>query len=112
MGTGQGDKFFTLDSSIEEAIEPVWSRCARTSDELSRAALGLAQRALLSGRPELVGGVRPLLPPAGLDAMDASGLTALMKAALAGDDQIVAVSTLTVTVRGTSRGPVYQCPRM
>ncbi|XP_028167285.1 ankyrin repeat and BTB/POZ domain-containing protein BTBD11 [Ostrinia furnacalis] len=77
--------------TIEEAIEPAWSRCARTSDELSRAALGLAQRALLSGRPELVGGVRALLPPAGLDAMDASGLTVLMKAALAGDDQIVAM---------------------
>lgn len=79
-------------SRLEEAIEPAWSRCTRNPDELSRAALGLAQRALLSGRPEFVGGVRALLPPAGLDAADASGLTALMKAALAGDDQIVAVS--------------------
>lgn len=77
---------------LEEAIEPAWSRCQRTADELSRAALGLAQRALLSGRPELVGGVRTLLPPAGIDATDASGLTALMKAALAGDEQVVAVS--------------------
>ncbi|XP_059059495.1 ankyrin repeat and BTB/POZ domain-containing protein 2 [Achroia grisella] len=77
--------------TLEEPIEPVWSRCARSTDELSRAALGLAQRALLSGRAELVGGVRPLLPPAGIDATDAAGLTALMKAALAGDDQIVAM---------------------
>lgn len=78
--------------SIEEAIEPVWSRCTRTPDELNRVALGLAQRALLSGRPEIVGGIRTLLPPAGLDATDASGMTVLMKAALAGDDQIVTVS--------------------
>lgn len=77
---------------LEEAIEPVWSRCARTPDELNRAAVGVAQRALLSGRPELVGGVRSLLPSAGIDAPDASGLTALMKAAFAGDEQIVAVS--------------------
>ncbi|XP_049864834.1 ankyrin repeat and BTB/POZ domain-containing protein 2 isoform X2 [Pectinophora gossypiella] len=77
--------------SLEEAIEPAWSRCTRNPDELSRAALGLAQRALLSGRPDLVGGVRSLLPSTGLDAADASGLTALMKAALAGDDQIVAM---------------------
>lgn len=82
-----------LGSRLEEAIEPVWSRCARTTDEPQRAALGLAHRALLSGRPELVGGVRALLPPAGLDATDAAGLTALMKAAAVGDDQIVAVST-------------------
>ncbi|XP_028031789.1 ankyrin repeat and BTB/POZ domain-containing protein 2 [Bombyx mandarina] len=75
--------------TIEEAIEPVWSRCTRTPDELNRVALGLAQRALLSGRPEIVGGIRTLLPPAGLDATDASGMTVLMKAALAGDDQIV-----------------------
>lgn len=54
--------------------------------------MGVAQRALLSGRPELVGGVRALMPPAGVDAPDASGLTALMKAALVGDEQIVAVS--------------------
>ncbi|CAK1544775.1 unnamed protein product [Leptosia nina] len=77
--------------TLEEAIEPAWSRCTRTADELSRAALGLAQRALLSGRPEFVGGVRALLPPAGIDATDASGLTALMKAALAGDEQVVAM---------------------
>ncbi|KAJ0179613.1 hypothetical protein K1T71_005325 [Dendrolimus kikuchii] len=77
--------------TLEEAIEPVWSRCTKTPDELNRAALGLAQRALLSGRPELVGSVRSLLPPAGLDATDASGLTALMKAALAGEDQILAM---------------------
>ncbi|CAG9792248.1 unnamed protein product [Diatraea saccharalis] len=77
--------------TIEETIEPVWSRCARSSDELSKVALGLAQRALLSGRPELVGSVRSLLPSAGLDAADPAGLTALMKAALAGDDQIVAM---------------------
>ncbi|XP_026491591.2 ankyrin repeat and BTB/POZ domain-containing protein 2 isoform X1 [Vanessa tameamea] len=77
--------------TLEEAIEPAWSRCQRTPDELSRAALGLAQRALLSGRPELVGGVRALLPPAGIDATDASGLTALMKASLAGDEQVVAM---------------------
>lgn len=83
-------------SRLEEAIEPAWSRCTRNPDELSRAALGLAQRALLSGRPEFVGGVRALLPPAGLDAADASGLTALMKAALAGDDQIIAVSFLCI----------------
>lgn len=70
----------------------MWSRCARTPDELNRAAVGVAQRALLSGRPELVGGVRSLLPSAGIDAPDASGLTALMKAAFAGDEQIVAVS--------------------
>lgn len=70
----------------------MWSRCTRSPDELSRAAVGVAQRALLSGRAELVGGVRPLMPPAGVDAPDASGLTALMKAALAGDEQIVAVS--------------------
>lgn len=83
-----------LSFRMEEAIEPVWSRSTKTPDELNRAALGLAQRALLSGRPELVGSVRSLLPPAGLDATDASGLTALMKAALAGEDQIVAVSSL------------------
>ncbi|XP_034825710.1 ankyrin repeat and BTB/POZ domain-containing protein 2 isoform X2 [Maniola hyperantus] len=77
--------------TLEDAIEPAWSRCQRTADELSRAALGLAQRALLSGRPELVGGVRTLLPPAGIDATDASGLTALMKASLAGDEQVVAM---------------------
>ncbi|CAB3228872.1 unnamed protein product [Arctia plantaginis] len=75
----------------EEAIEPVWSRCTRTPDELSRAAVGVAQRAMLSGRAELVGGVRSLMPSAGIDASDASGLTALMKAALAGDEQIVAM---------------------
>lgn len=73
-------------------MEPAWSRCARTADEPQRAALGLAHRALLSGRPELIGGFRALLPPAGLDATDAAGLTALMKAAAIGDDQIVAVS--------------------
>ncbi|XP_060800643.1 ankyrin repeat and BTB/POZ domain-containing protein 2 [Amyelois transitella] len=76
---------------VEETIEPIWSRCSRSTDDLGRAALGLAQRALLSGRPELVGGVRALLPSAGIDAADAAGLTALMKAALAGDDQIVAM---------------------
>ncbi|XP_073967255.1 ankyrin repeat and BTB/POZ domain-containing protein 2 isoform X2 [Choristoneura fumiferana] len=77
--------------TLEEAIEPAWSRCTRTPDELSRAALGLAQRALLSGRPDLLGGVKALLPSTGLDSTDAAGLTALMKAALAGDDQIVAM---------------------
>ncbi|VVC91185.1 unnamed protein product, partial [Leptidea sinapis] len=76
--------------TLEEAIEPVWSRCSRTGEELSRAALGLAQRALLSGRPEFLGGVRTLLPQ-GVDATDAAGLTALMKAALAGDEQVVAM---------------------
>ncbi|XP_072942209.1 ankyrin repeat and BTB/POZ domain-containing protein 2 isoform X2 [Epargyreus clarus] len=77
--------------TLEEAIEPAWSRCARSADELSRAALALAQRALLSGRPELLPAARALLPPAGLDAPDASGLTALMKASLAGDEQVVAM---------------------
>ncbi|XP_063530330.1 ankyrin repeat and BTB/POZ domain-containing protein 2 [Cydia strobilella] len=77
--------------TLEEAIEPAWSRCTRAADELSRAALGLAQRALLSGRPDLLGSVKALLPQAGLDATDAAGLTVLMKAALAGDDQIVAI---------------------
>ncbi|KAJ8725303.1 hypothetical protein PYW07_016261 [Mythimna separata] len=76
---------------LEEAIEPVWSRNGRTADELGRCAVGVAQRALLSGRAELLGGVRALLPPAGLDAPDAAGLTALMKAAFAGDEQIVAM---------------------
>lgn len=37
-------------------------------------------------------GVRALLPPAGINAADAGGLTALMKASLAGDEQVVAVS--------------------
>ncbi|CAH0721393.1 unnamed protein product, partial [Brenthis ino] len=77
--------------TLDEAIEPAWSRCTRTPDELSRAALGVAQRALLSGRAELAGGVRALLPPAGIDAADATGLTALMKAALVGDEQVVAM---------------------
>ncbi|CAH4036159.1 unnamed protein product [Pieris brassicae] len=77
--------------TMEEAIEPAWSRCTRTVDEVSRAALGLAQRALLSGRAEFLSGVRALLPPAGIDATDGSGLTALMKAALAGDEQVVAM---------------------
>ncbi|XP_038213028.1 ankyrin repeat and BTB/POZ domain-containing protein 2 isoform X3 [Zerene cesonia] len=77
--------------TLEEAIEPAWSRCTRTADELSRAALGLAQRALLSGRPDLLGGVRALLPPAGIDATDAMGMTVLMKAALNGDEQVVAM---------------------
>ncbi|XP_050679803.1 ankyrin repeat and BTB/POZ domain-containing protein 2 isoform X2 [Leptidea sinapis] len=76
--------------TLEEAIEPAWSRCSRTGEELSRAALGLAQRALLSGRPEFLGGVRTLLPQ-GVNATDAAGLTALMKAALAGDEQVVAM---------------------
>ncbi|CAG9563213.1 unnamed protein product [Danaus chrysippus] len=77
--------------TLEEAIEPAWSRCSRSPDELGRAALGLAQRALLSGRPELLNGVRALLPAAGIDATDASGLTALMKASLVGDEQVVAM---------------------
>ncbi|XP_053599891.1 ankyrin repeat and BTB/POZ domain-containing protein 2 isoform X2 [Plodia interpunctella] len=77
--------------TVEETIEPIWSRCSRSTDDLSLAALCLAQRALLSGRPELAGGARALLPAAGVDAGDAAGLTALMKAALAGDDQIVAM---------------------
>ncbi|CAH0663406.1 unnamed protein product, partial [Chilo suppressalis] len=77
--------------TVEEAIEPWWSRSQRSSEEVGRAALSVAQRALLGGRPELLGGVRALLPPAPLDAPDPAGLTALMKAALAGDDHIVAM---------------------
>ncbi|CAG5005896.1 unnamed protein product [Parnassius apollo] len=77
--------------TTEEELEPSWSRCSRNPEELSRAALSLAHRALLTGRPELIGGARALLPPQGLDTPDSSGLTVLMKAALAGDEHVVAM---------------------
>lgn len=70
----------------------MWARCSRNTEELGRLALSLAHRALLAGRPDLVGGARALLPAHGLDAPDAAGLTVLMKAALAGDEHVVAVS--------------------
>ncbi|XP_048481072.1 ankyrin repeat and BTB/POZ domain-containing protein 2 [Plutella xylostella] len=77
--------------TVDEAIEPAWSRNARSADDLPRAALGLAHRALLSGRPALLAGARALLPGGAIDAADAAGLTVLMKAALAGDEQRVSM---------------------
>ncbi|GBP07460.1 hypothetical protein EVAR_4819_1 [Eumeta japonica] len=80
---------------LEEAIEPRWSRNGRVSGGGAEesafgagAALGAAHRLLLGGR---VGAARGLLPSAGLDALDAAGLTALMKAAVDGDEQLVSL---------------------
>ncbi|KAL4721058.1 hypothetical protein ACJJTC_007011 [Scirpophaga incertulas] len=97
----------TLGAAACPAMEPAWAR--GRGEDVARAALALAHPRA-AGRPRArrrrPGGyryralaqcytrteaLRALLPAAGLDAADARGLTVLMKAALAGDEHIVAM---------------------